>query len=78
MKRFYQENKIELGIDEAGRGCLFGPICIGSVILGDIELNPPPCEIKDSKKQETIQKINKGNYGRRPNRTWKQRKLCKV
>ena len=50
MKRFYQKNKIELGIDEAGRGCLFGPICVGSVILGDIELNPPPCEIKDSKK----------------------------
>ena len=50
MKQFYQTNKIELGIDEAGRGCLFGPICIGSVILGDIKLNPPPYEIKDSKK----------------------------
>ena len=36
MKSFYIENNIELGIDEAGRGCLLGPVCIGSVIMGDI------------------------------------------
>ena len=50
LKQFYDKNKIELGIDEAGRGCLFGPVCIGSVILGDIETNPPPYPIRDSKK----------------------------
>ena len=50
MKRFYQENTIELGIDEAGRGCLLGPLCVGAVIMGNIEDNPPPYEIKDSKK----------------------------
>ena len=50
MKRFYKDNDIELGIDEAGRGCLIGPVCVGSVIMGDIESNPPPYEIKDSKK----------------------------
>ena len=50
MKSFYIENDIELGIDEAGRGCLLGPLCVGSVIMGNIEDNPPPYEIKDSKK----------------------------
>ncbi len=50
LQKFYEENKIEVGLDEAGRGCLLGPVCVGSVILGDIEANPPPCEIKDSKK----------------------------
>ena len=33
MKRFYKENNIEIGIDEAGRGCLIGPVCISGVIL---------------------------------------------
>ena len=50
MKRFYLENDIELGTDEAGRGCLLGPLCVGAVIMGNIEDNPPPYEIKDSKK----------------------------
>ena len=50
MKQFFEQNKLEVGIDEAGRGCLLGPVCIGAVILGDIENNPPPYPIKDSKK----------------------------
>ena len=50
MKQFYQQNKIELGLDEAGRGALIGPVCVGAVILGDIHNNPPPYPIKDSKK----------------------------
>ena len=50
LKQFYQQDTIELGIDEAGRGCLIGPVCVASVILGDITSNPPPFEIKDSKK----------------------------
>lgn len=50
MNQFYQKNKIELGIDEAGRGCLIGPVCVAGVILGDIENNPPPYKIRDSKK----------------------------
>ena len=50
MNKFYQENKIELGIDEAGRGCLIGPVCIAGVILTNIEDNPPPYKIRDSKK----------------------------
>ena len=50
MKQFYQKNKIEVGLDEAGRGALIGPVCVGAVILGDIINNPPPYPIKDSKK----------------------------
>jgi ribonuclease HII len=50
MKKFYQENDIELGIDEAGRGCLLGPLCVGAVIMGDTGSEDPPYQIKDSKK----------------------------
>ena len=49
LTQFYEKNKIELGIDEAGRGCLFGPVVIGSVIWLD-EDPEPNLEIKDSKK----------------------------
>ena len=48
MEQYYEKNKIELGIDEAGRGCLFGPVSISSVIW----LDKDPCPdiiIKDSK-----------------------------
>lgn len=53
------EDKLELGIDEAGRGCLFGRVYIAGVILPNniIEL----CEeediiIKDSKKMNKYSK----------------------
>ena len=49
MKQFYEKNKIEVGLDEAGRGCLFGPVCVGAVIWLD-EDPDPELEIKDSKK----------------------------
>ena len=50
MKRFYKQDSIEIGIDEAGRGCLIGPVCVSGVIMGDIESTPPPYPIRDSKK----------------------------
>jgi len=50
MKNCYESNKFEIGLDEAGRGCLLGPVVIGAVIMNDIYDNPPPHEIKDSKK----------------------------
>ena len=28
MEQFYEKDKIEVGIDEAGRGCLFGPVSV--------------------------------------------------
>jgi len=33
LKSFYIKNKIEAGCDEAGRGCLSGPVVAGAVIL---------------------------------------------
>ena len=50
MNQFYEKEKIEVGIDEAGRGCLLGPVCVVAVIMNDISLLPPPYEIRDSKK----------------------------
>jgi len=35
LEQFYEQNKIEVGIDEAGRGCLFGPVCVAAVIWLD-------------------------------------------
>ena len=48
MEQYYEKDKIELGIDEAGRGCLFGPVSIPSVIWLD-EDPCPDITIKDSK-----------------------------
>ena len=49
LEQFYEINKIELGLDEAGRGCLFGPVCVAGVIWLD-EDPDETMEIKDSKK----------------------------
>ena len=49
MEQYYQKDKLELGIDEAGRGCLFGPVSIAGVVWINEELDPS-IEIKDSKK----------------------------
>ena len=52
LKQFYEQNKIEVGLDEAGRGCLFGPVCVGAVIWLDEDpiKDDKNYEIKDSKK----------------------------
>ena len=49
LKQFYEKDKIEVGLDEAGRGCLFGPVCVAGVIWLDEDPNPE-LEIRDSKK----------------------------
>ena len=50
LKPFHTKDKIEIGIDEAGRGCLMGPVCVAAVVLNpDCEVSPPYV-IKDSKK----------------------------
>ena len=49
LKKYHTENFKEVGIDEAGRGCLFGPVCVASVSL-NMDGNPLISEIKDSKK----------------------------
>tara|TARA_B100001123_G_C14952499_1_gene884299 strand:+ start:147 stop:773 length:627 start_codon:yes stop_codon:yes gene_type:complete len=52
LKQFYEQNKIEVGLDEAGRGCLFGPVCVAGVIWLDEDpiQDDKNYEIKDSKK----------------------------
>jgi len=53
MLKYYNSEKIEVGIDEAGRGCLAGPVFKGSVILPkDLEEEDEDLisQIKDSKK----------------------------
>ena len=49
MEQYYEKDKLELGIDEAGRGCLFGPVSVAGVIWLDEEPDLS-IEIKDSKK----------------------------
>ena len=56
---FYHDDKniIEIGIDEAGRGPLFGRVyCAGVVFPNDVELDFS--QIKDSKKFTSEKKIN--------------------
>lgn len=52
LKQFYEKNKIEVGLDEAGRGCLFGPVCVAGVIWLDEDpiQDDKDYEIRDSKK----------------------------
>ena len=49
LKQYLDGTKIEVGIDEAGRGCLFGPVTVAAVIWSH-EDPDPTLEIKDSKK----------------------------
>ena len=68
MLELFNENLIEVGIDEAGRVCLFGPVSIASVSLTNLE-DPLVKDIKDSKKLSDKKKnilydfiINNSNY----------------
>ncbi len=54
----HNQNEIEVGIDEVGRGCLAGPVFAAAVILPDNFKDTIYLEIKDSKKLST----KKRNY----------------
>jgi ribonuclease HII len=47
LKRYYEKGQIEAGCDEAGRGCLAGPVFAAAVILDD---KKPIRGLNDSKK----------------------------
>jgi ribonuclease HII len=49
LKPYYKQDSLEVGIDEAGRGCLFGPVCVGAVVWNP-ECPEPLYPIRDSKK----------------------------
>lgn len=51
---FYQKNTLEAGVDEAGRGCLAGPVVAAAVILPDGFSHPL---LNDSKKLSEAQRV---------------------
>jgi len=55
----YVKHKIEIGVDEAGRGPLFGRVYTAAVVLPSLTENPTfnPALIKDSKKFTSKNKI---------------------
>tara|TARA_Y200000002_G_scaffold367030_1_gene358643 strand:+ start:54 stop:740 length:687 start_codon:yes stop_codon:yes gene_type:complete len=58
LKTYYNgENKYEIGIDEAGRGPMFGRVYTAAVLLPD-ESNFDHSKMKDSKKFTSKNKIN--------------------
>lgn len=48
LKKWYNRNVVEAGCDEAGRGCLAGPVVAAAVILDPKKR--PPIPFNDSKK----------------------------
>ncbi len=54
LKSSYQNELIEAGCDEAGRGCLAGPVCAAAVILPDNFTHPV---LNDSKKLSAKQRF---------------------
>jgi ribonuclease HII len=50
LQQYLDETKVEVGIDEAGRGCLFGPVCVAAVVWPPEDPEGKPLDIKDSKK----------------------------
>lgn len=49
-QRYLDDGRVEVGVDEAGRGCLFGRVYTASVILPPKFSREPPYPIRDSKK----------------------------
>ncbi len=58
LKSYHQKDKIEVGCDEAGRGCLAGPVFAAAVILDPKKKNS---QLDDSKKL-TKKKRNELKY----------------
>ena len=55
LKSYYTEDLIEAGCDEAGRGCLAGPVFAGAVVLPKDFCND---ELRDSKKLTLKQRLS--------------------
>lgn len=53
------DSQIIIGVDEAGRGPLFGPVYTGAVILPPLESEFDRTQLKDSKKFTSKKKIQK-------------------
>lgn len=59
LKTFYQKGKVEVGCDEAGRGCLAGPVYAAAVILNANKRNS---QLDDSKKISHKKRIQLRNW----------------
>jgi ribonuclease HII len=65
LKQYLHEDKIEVGIDEAGRGCLFGPVCVAAVVWSPEDPEPEGYDIpiiKDSKKVSEKRRLHLKDY----------------
>lgn len=58
MKVYFEPNTIEVGLDEAGRGCLFGPVFTAGVVW-DGSFHP---DIRDSKKLSLKKRVSMKQY----------------
>jgi ribonuclease HII len=69
--KYNPENKFEIGIDEAGRGPLFGRLYVAAVVLPEnVALFSNP-DIKDSKKIKNKKKMNAlSDYIKENSRAW--------
>lgn len=73
LERFYEpeSDAIELSIDEAGRGCLFGRVYVACVVLPDDPKQFNGKDIKDSKKFSSKKKLNQvAEYIKTHARAW--------
>ncbi len=72
LERFYDvENKYEICIDEAGRGCLFGRVYVACVILPKESESFDGTNIKDSKKFTSKKKLqNTADYVKQNALAW--------
>lgn len=61
LKSFYEKGKLEVGIDEAGRGPLFGRVYIGAVILPQ-DNSFDHSLMRDSKKLNEKKRLEAYNY----------------
>jgi len=61
LKQYKNKDDNEVGLDEAGRGCLFGPVCVAGVVW--LHEDPEPSiEIKDSKKCSQKHRLKSYDY----------------
>ena len=60
LKGYYAENSLEAGIDEAGRGPLFGRVYVGTAILHPTDFNHSL--MRDSKKLSERRRLQAYDY----------------
>ena len=76
--RFYLDTPtVEIGVDEAGRGPLFGPVYVGAVILPKDNDEFNFALLKDSKRFTSVKKIEEAaNYIKENAVAWSVRAIC--